>query len=306
MFDGKAFGQEIVAVVKEHIERSLAPLHERIIDLEKQLAEQPKPKDGEPGKSITVEDVAPLIADEVAKAVATIPAPKDGDPGKDADPELIKTMVAEAVAALPPAEKGRDADPVDMERMVAEHVQRAVAAMPVPNDGKDGAPGANGKDGAPGTDGQNGKDGRNGLDAVKFFRDDRGHLIVVKSDGSTDDLGEYVGKDGAAGERGKDGIDGVGFDDMSCEVRDDGVYLVWEKGDLVKEARLPIPMDKGVFKEGQSYRAGDGVTWAGSFWIAQEPTTDKPDSGKGWRLAIKKGRDGKDAPSTKPDPKKGK
>src|SRR5690606_32776972 len=93
--------------------------------------------------------------------------------------------------------------------------------------------------------------------------------------------------------------DGVGFEHMACEVREDGVYLVFEKDDLVKEARLPIPMDRGVWKEGQPYKAGDGVTWGGHFWIAQGDTSEKPDTGKGWRLAVKKGRDGKDAAPTK-------
>lgn len=367
MFDGKAFGQEIVAAVKEHIDKTVAPLHSHIADLEKRLAEMPAPKDGKDadvdevaalaaasilpdimavrsmveglpklpdiselvaeavkgipapkdgadGKSITAEDLAPLIADEVTKAVTALPPAKDGQPGKDADPELIKAMVDEAVAALPPAEKGKDADPVEMERMVAEHVERAVAALPAPKDGKDGAPGADGKDGAPGKDGEpglNGKDGRDGLDVVKFIRDDRGHLNGVLRDGTTVDLGEYVGKDGAVGERGKDGLDGVGFDDMSCEVRDDGVYLVWEKGDLVKEARLPVPIYRGVFKDGQVYRKGDTTTWGGSLWHCDaDQTDDKPDGGtKSWTLAAKRGRDGKDAPpppSTKPDPKKGK
>lgn len=305
MFDGKAFGLEMVGIVKAHIERVVAPLNSRIADLEKQLADIPMPRDGKnglDGKSVTVEDIAPLISSEVEKTLAAIPPAKDGQDGKDADPELIKTMVADAIAALPPAEKGKDADPAETEEMVVKHVERILAGWERPKngiDGKDGAPGADGKDGAPGKDGLDGKAGRNGLDAVKFFRDDKGHLIVVKSDGSTDDLGEYVGKDGAPG---KDGADGVGFDDMSCEIRDDGVYLVWEKGELVKEARIPIPMDRGIYKQGQTYRAGDGVTWGGSFWIAQEETAEKPDTGKGWRLAVKKGRDGKDAA----DPKKGK
>jgi hypothetical protein len=45
------------------------------------VAALPAPKEGkagDPGKSITVEDVAPLIRDEIGKAVAALPAPKDG------------------------------------------------------------------------------------------------------------------------------------------------------------------------------------------------------------------------------------
>lgn len=65
---------------------------------------------------------------------------------------------------------------------------------------------------------------------------------------------------------------------------------------VAKEFQLqfPVVIDRGVFKADQSYEAGDGVTWAGSFWIAQTATTSKPGEDATWRLAVKKGRDGKD------------
>jgi hypothetical protein len=162
--------------------------------------------------------------------------------------------------------------------------------------GEKGDPGQDGKDGSDGLVGKDGKDGKDGLDAVSFLVDQDGHLNVTMSNGTTKDLGPIHGKDGATGKdgaNGSDGQDGVGFDDMTCDVRDDGVYLVWEKGEVIKEARLPVPIDRGVWKEG-SYKRGESVTWGGSFWIAQEDTTEKPETGKGWRLAVKKGRDGKD------------
>lgn len=219
--------------------------------------------------------------------------------------EKVAEAVADAVAALPPAEKGKDADPVEVAAQIAAEVERAVAALPAPQDGKS----ITVEDVRPLIDeavtkavtlipvpknGVDGKDGRNGLDAVKFFRDDKGHLIAVKSDGSTDDLGEYVGKDGSTGERGKDGADGVGFDDMDLVETEQGIMLRFTRGEIVKDFRLPIVTDRGVFKEGTEYRKGDGVTWGGSFWIAQETTSEKPDIGKGFRLAVKRGRDGKD------------
>lgn len=330
MFDGKAFGLEMVGIVKAHIERVVAPLNSRIADLEKQLAEIPTPKDG---KDADVEEVTIQVirrpefqgfADEI-KAIKAALQESDGSKSalinalradlqsqgfwqekaeglSDYFKTAIGEQVAMAVAALPPAEKGKDADPAETEEMVVKHVERVLAGWERPKnglDGKDGAPGADGKDGAPGI---NGKDGADAIDAM-IDRD--GNLVLTLSDGRMKNVGLVVGKDGEAGRdgiKGADGADGVGFDDMSCEIRDDGVYLVWEKGELVKEARIPIPMDRGIYKQGQTYRAGDGVTWGGSFWIAQEETAEKPDTGKGWRLAVKKGRDGKDAA----DPKKGK
>ena len=62
-----------------------------------------------------------------------------------------------------------------------------------------------------------------------------------------------------------------------------------------KHFDLPVVIDRGVFKHGNTYKTGDAVTWGGSLWIAQEPTADKPGepAAKGWRLAVKKGRDAK-------------
>ncbi len=116
-------------------------------------------------------------------------------------------------------------------------------------------------------------------------------LVLTFSNGETKELGNVVGDDG------KPGADGLGFDDLSVEY--DGektVTLKFVRGEQSKEFPLvlPVVIDRGVFSEGKTYEPGDGVTWGGSFWIAQEITAEKPDSAKGWRLAVKKGRDGRD------------
>lgn len=52
----------------------------------------------------------------------------------------------------------------------------------------------------------------------------------------------------------------------------------------------------GVYVDGKTYDLGDLVTWAGSSWHCNEPTTTKPGEGaKAWTLMVKRGRDGKDA-----------
>ena len=60
------------------------------------------------------------------------------------------------------------------------------------------------------------------------------------------------------------------------------------------EAR-PEFVDKGVFREGNAYSAGHGVTHDGSYWLAQRATMARPGSNADWRLAVKRGRDGKDS-----------
>jgi len=73
------------------------------------LEAAPKPEDG---KSVTVEDVQPMIADLVGKAVAAIEIPKPED-GKSVTVEDVQPMIADlvgkAVAAIPRAKDGRDA-----------------------------------------------------------------------------------------------------------------------------------------------------------------------------------------------------
>lgn len=329
---------EVAALLKAEIE---APLRRQV---EEAIAAIPEPRNG---VDADPEVTARLVADLVEKRFAELPVPKDGrdgadadpveiermvleavaglplpPPGRDADPAEITRQVAEAVAALPPARDGKDADLAVIERMVAEaveplsaltmaEVERAVAAIPKPQDGRSvteddirpiveravdevistiPAP----KDGV-------------GVTGALINRS--GELVLTLSDGSMRELGQVVGKDVdmSAVERlvldevakiphPKDGRDGVGFDDIEVVQQDErNIVIRFVRGDVVKEFPFAIPavLDRGVWREG-AYTKGDGVTWAGSYWIAQEDTTDKPEISQAWRLSAKRGRDGKD------------
>lgn len=253
-----------------------------------------------------------------------------GEPGKDADQDAIAKLVREAVAALPPPVAGKDADPEEMRLAVKNEVAAAFSTITPPRDGKDGRDGIDadtdsienfivetvksaiaeielpeGKEGPQGPPGIQGKEGPKGADGVGLAgavitRENA--LVVTLTDGTTRDLGVVVGKsgepgkDGRDGVNGRDGVDGLGFDDMDLVEDERGVFMRFVRGDVTKEFRIPVPVDRGAFKAGQQYRKGDGVTWGGSFWLATEDTTDKPD-GTGvtaWRCAVKRGRDGKD------------
>ena len=137
---------------------------------------------------------------------------------------------------------------------------------------------------------------KDGIGVAGAVIDRSGSLILTLSDGTTRDLGLVVGKDGEAG---KDGRDGFSLDAFDASLADDGrtVLLSFEQDDVkfIAEMAIPTIIDRGVYKAGETYAQGDAVTWAGSLWIAQEKTAEKPDSGQGWRLAVKRGRDGKDA-----------
>ena len=151
-------------------------------------------------------------------------------------------------------------------------------------DGIQGRDGMDGKDGAPGRDGIDGKDGAAGERGEKGEPGERG----------------MNGKDGADGLNGKDGADGLGFEDMDLDVTDDGVFAKFTRGEIVKRWRLPIPADRGVYRDNEPYQAGDVVTYAGSAWIAREATSAKPGlssaESRAWRLMVKRGNEGKPGP----------
>lgn len=265
MFDGKAFGQEIVGVVKDFVGKELAPILSRMDALEKRFNELPAPRDG---KDADLGEVRQIIAEEVTGLKAAIEAIEL--PALPDVPATVAEEVQKAVAALPAPQDGKSVTVDDVAPLIASEVEKRVKELPVP------------KDGEPGKD---------GVGLAGAIIDRAGELVVTLTNGETRNLGPVVGKDG---DPGKDGRDGFGFEDIDLLDTDEGVILRFMRSGDVKDFRLPIIVDRGVYKEGQTYRPGDGVTWGGSYWICQEETTDKPDSGKGFRLAVKKGRDGRD------------
>lgn len=194
-------------------------------------------------------------------------------------------------------------------------------------DGKDGAAGRDGEPGKPGADGVNGKDGRDGVDG-KDGRDGidgkDGAAGLAGKDGASVVLEDVlptleagVVKWMAEVERRandrfeaklaefrqpKDGLDGLSIEDLEVSHDDDGnVTFKFSRGEVSREFVVPIPRvrDKGVYREDGAYRKGDGVTANGSWWIAQvdEPKgrPGTPEAEGQWRLAVKSGRNGKDA-----------
>lgn len=194
---------------------------------------------------------------------------------------IVRGFVEREIAPLKAANEALTA-------RVAELESREPVAGPQGEKGEAGERGADGKDGT------DGKDGRDGAGIIDGFVSRDGHLIATLSDGTTRDFGEIIGKDG---EPGKDGRDGFGFDDMDVCVLDDDrtIELSFKRGDEEKAFTLkwPTVIYRGVYRE-QDYAAGDAVTWGGSVWIAEKETSAKPDTPEsGWKLAVKKGRDGK-------------
>jgi integrin beta 3 len=170
---------------------------------------------------------------------------------------------------------------------------RALARMP----GPPGDIGPEGKRGARGETGEKGERGEAGK---------QGAMGPAGGDGRN-------GERGQKGEPGRNAADLTFLQDNAIEqvgralktatftTPDGGRTLRWAIGDTVHEIKTAIVLDAGVWREGAAYVAGDGVTLGGSFFIAQADTTAKPGKSDDWRLAVKRGSDGRDA---RPDEKR--
>lgn len=98
-------------------------------ELAKQVAEFPRPKDG---TSITVDDVQPLLRELVDAAVGALPTPASGQDGKSVTVDDVRPLIDEAVEAIPP---GKSLTAEDVRPLVQELVDAAAAVLPVPKDG---------------------------------------------------------------------------------------------------------------------------------------------------------------------------
>jgi hypothetical protein len=102
----------------------------------------------------------------------------------------------------------------------------------------------------------------------------------------------------ADGKDGKDGRDAFDLKDFRVEqksARD--IVLVFERGEEKVEHALhfDVVLDAGPYKTDQSYQKGDAVTFGGGLWIAQQDTSEKPQTpgSTAWRLGVRRGTDGK-------------
>jgi hypothetical protein len=99
---------------------------------------------------------------------------------------------------------------------------------------------------------------------------------------------------GPPGPKGDTGNDGLGFDDMEFDGERRLTFKRFEKQQTIV---MPYLIDRGVWKADQEYERGDCVSRDG-LWIAQTDNKNvQPGAGtKAWRLAVRRGPAGKDAP----------
>jgi hypothetical protein len=308
--DRQAELPELVARAVEALPRPQDGKSIMLSDVEPMLrgmvAALPPAKDGEDGKSVTVDDVRPLVEDAVSAAVAGLPTPLDGKSVELAD---VLPLVADAVAKhfeSNPVSNGADADPAEVARQVAE----AVAALPAPQDGKDGPSADEVREMVAAAVAAIPKplDGKSvSIDdviaAITPRLEDRIEATLAKAVLDFERRAQGVLERAIAGiPKPKDGRDGLDLRHFTAkQVEDRTVTLTLSDGDRTEHVHLtfPVVIDRGVYSDsgkpgGGLYEKGDGVTFGGSFWIAQvDGPEGAPGVSKDWRLAVKKGRDGK-------------
>ena len=247
----------VAGVVRDHVQKAFDALNGRLKEIAGdievlKLEVATRPAKGEDGKSVTAEDVLPELRETVAELVKRIPAPKDGQDGKSITVEDVRPLIESKHAEWA----------LGWERDALSRLERAVAAIPVPKDGRegidgkdgrDGVDGKHGEDGLPGADGLNGKDGRDGIDGKDGAPGLHGKDGADGIDGKDGAPGLH-GKDGADGVDGKDGADGVDGKSVTIEqikelvdARTAEWQLDFEKRamDTLQKAidRVPLPKD---------------------------------------------------------------
>lgn len=235
------------------------------------------------GKDVDMTEVERLITESVGRAASGI------EP-REPSPEMVRTIVGEEVAKLPPAEPGRDATPPtadELRAIVAPLVQDAVAALPVPQDGKsvtvdDVAPLVRDAVAAAVKEIPTPKDGA------------PGKLPVAKAwaEGVSYE-GEVRTHKGALWQASKDTGREPGHDDWTC--------LAAAGADGRDADQIDIC---GTYDPGKTYRRLNIVALNGGAFIAK---TDEPGEcpGEGWQVIAMRGKPGQPGQAIKGDPGKG-
>ncbi|HCF4362539.1 TPA: hypothetical protein VDT13_005146 [Pseudomonas aeruginosa] len=319
--------ERFVGELQEYIARAIKPLSARIESLDaeckalrEQLAEKridedcvvekvlgliPQPKDGEPGQDADME----ALKAHLGELVKAIPAPADGQSVTIDDvAPMIRDEVAKAVAEVPPAKDGESVTVDDVRPILAELVSKAVADVPKPQPGKDAD-----------------------MDALRSHLDGLVKSLELPKGPSVDEVAatferrfsdltlswerqarDTLEKAADRMPKPKDGRDALPLESFDLALGEDGrtVTVKMQAGETVieKSVKIASVMDRGVYSSEGSYEKGDGTTYGGCYWIAQKDAPGgAPGASADWRMAVKKGRDGKDLrdSASKHDPSKG-
>lgn len=310
-----AIAQNMIVAVRAYVDRAMLDVIKRVDAVESLLLNMPlgpqgergekgdQGERGEPGESIKGEKGDPgerglpgesirgEKGDQGERGEPGIPGVsirgEKGDPGERGEPgESIRGEIG------PPGRDGKDGasvHPDTVAMMLRDAVDKAVAALPLPKDGRDG------KDGAPGRDAAE-------LVPLPYIDETRSYPMGTWA--------TYNGGEIRAA-RVTDPVQDGRILDAGWTVMREGISaLVVTQGDDPRELtvaamltsgtkaltslRVPVMIYREVWREGE-YEQGDVVTYSGSAWHCQQTTGDKPGTSSAWKLMVKHGAAGKDA-----------
>jgi hypothetical protein len=271
----------IVKAVLAEIEPPAAPelpdIQQMVKDAVNALPQTPEPaalpdiekmvSDAVSGIEIPVAPELPDIKQMVKDAVNVLPQPQPPEPAALPD---IEKMVSDAVSGI---EIPAAPELPDIQQMVKD----AVSALPLP---KDGNPGNDGKDALQ-------------VEIMPCLDDEKSYprgTYALHNGGLWRSFQKTTGMNGW-----ECLVDGIASIDITqSHEREFTVSAKLASGAITdKSFSVPVMIYRDIFKEGEKYQPGDSVTWAGSVWYCHAETTDKPGepSSKGWKLAVKRGRD---------------
>lgn len=280
-----ALAKTLAPIINNEVEKAFSGLLKRIESLESRPAmtdevregivkdaaaevagQIPTPKDGEDGKSVTVEDVEPILKEYIDGILAFIPPPEKGEKGEDGESvsiEEVSQIVSEAVDKA-------------VSEAVEKSVSDAVSKIEIP---------------AP-------KDGLDGKDALQI------EILPSFDESKSYPRGTYAQRDGGIWRAWQqtEGLKGwepvtQGFPTIEHDIVDDRTLVVriaqTGREAIEKRYSLPVMIYRGTWTQ-KTYQKGDTVTSGGSLWHCDVDNNDnKPGTqDSGWRLCAKKGRDG--------------
>jgi len=241
---------------------------------------------------LTLDEVLPTLQADLQKAIDALPIPKDG---KDAEPVTVEDF-----KSLFESEQAKWA--LEWERRANDHLQKAIDRLVTPLDSQVAPLLAQLKEAL-----ASAARVPTAEDFKPIYEGEQAKWALDFERRAQDQLQKAIDRI----EPPKDGRDGFSLDDFDAELLDDGrtVRLSFSRGDVsqVKELRLATVIDAGIYRADREepYFKGDGVTWDGCFWVAQKDMPEgKPGASTDWRMAVKKGRDGKGTKGDKGDPGK--
>lgn len=275
----------------------------------------PAGRDGKDAAPIDMKLVHSLIRAEVAEGFHSLPKPKNGENGlngKDGAPGP-QGVPGERGERGEPGKDGKDADLMQVKEFIGSEVEKAVAAIPKPQDGQ---PGKDGESIHPDTvslmvakevravlaEWPKPQDGRDGiqLETVPFHQDKqypRGACVAFGG-GTWRAFRETTAGTPSA----KNGWEVLlnGYHPPEIIQSEDGrtvkhIIQMTDGTVAEKEFYYPNMLHRGVYEARYEYVRGDCVTYDNSTWHCRvDVTKSVPSTNTDWQLIAKHGRDGKD------------